>query len=62
MLCQIKEKKMANKFVWKLPLMTVVVWLALSSMSCASLGNMLYQGAETAPSKSFLDGANDILT
>ncbi|MDR1030247.1 MAG: hypothetical protein LBL76_05180 [Treponema sp.] len=53
---------MANKFVWKLPLMTVVVWLALSSMSCASLGNMLYQGAETAPSKSFLDGANDILT
>jgi hypothetical protein len=61
---KIKEKKMANKILWKLPLVAVVVGLALSSVSCASLnlGNLFYQGAETEQSKNFLDGANDILT
>jgi hypothetical protein len=55
---------MANKILWKLPFMAVVVGLALSSVGCASfnLGNLFYQGAETEVSKNFLDGANDILT
>ncbi|MDR1399316.1 MAG: hypothetical protein LBJ41_05275 [Treponema sp.] len=57
---------MANKILWKLPLMAVVVGLALSSVGCASLGLgklfSFYQGAETEQSKIFLDGANDILT
>ncbi|MDR2516183.1 MAG: hypothetical protein LBC88_02235 [Spirochaetaceae bacterium] len=53
---------MNRRFGWRLPVLAVVVGLVFLNAGCASLANMFYQGAETAESKKFLDGANDILT
>ncbi|GMO50880.1 MAG: hypothetical protein Pg6C_15120 [Treponemataceae bacterium] len=57
---------MKRRLSWRLPVLVGVVVLVFSSAGCASmvasLENWMYEGVETAQSKKFLDGANDILT